>query len=389
MTFRGFLKTLSYILGIFVTVLILSGISYLIIDGINKKSNVMDIGEYSPISTLVVSETPTYKSKFPFVDVHSHHWDMPVKDLSKLVTEMDSLNMAYLINLSGSGFGAFSGKQELMDLNLTKSLENVNENYPDRFGVFLNLDLAKIDKPDFEKNNIMQIENAVSQGVIGLKIYKNLGLTLRDSRNIRVPVDDDRLSHIWETCAKFNIPVLIHSGEPKAFFDPVDKFNERWLHAREKPRSFRPSDKYPTFDQVMYEQEQLFKKHPTTTFINAHFGWYGNDLGRLSKQLSELTNVYVEFGAVINELGRQPSTARRFFEDYQDRILFGKDIYKMDEYYIYFQVLETDDEYIEYYRKRHGLWRLYGLNLSDEILKKVYYQNALKIFPNINPNLFK
>ena len=349
----------------------------------------MDIGEYSPISTLVVSETPTYKSKFPFVDVHSHHWDMPVKDLSKLVTEMDSLNMAYLINLSGSGFGAFSGKQELMDLNLTKSLENVNENYPDRFGVFLNLDLAKIDKPDFEKNNIMQIENAVSQGVIGLKIYKNLGLTLRDSRNIRVPVDDDRLSHIWETCAKFNIPVLIHSGEPKAFFDPVDKFNERWLHAREKPRSFRPSDKYPTFDQVMYEQEQLFKKHPTTTFINAHFGWYGNDLGRLSKQLSELTNVYVEFGAVINELGRQPSTARKFFEDYQDRILFGKDTYKMDEYYIYFQVLETDDEYIEYYRKRHGLWRLYGLNLSDEILKKVYYQNALKIFPNINPNLFK
>ena len=389
MTFRGFLKTLSYILGIFITVIILSGIPYLIIDGINKKSNVMDIGDYSPISTLVGPETPPYKSKFPFVDVHSHHWDMPVKDLSKLVTEMDSLNMAYLINLSGSGFGAFSGKQELMDLNLTKSLENVNENYPDRFGVFLNLDLAKIDKPDFEKNNIMQIENAVSQGVIGLKIYKNLGLTLRDSRNIRVPVDDDRLSHIWETCAKFNIPVLIHSGEPKAFFDPVDKFNERWLHAREKPRSFRPSDKYPTFDQVMYEQEQLFKKHPTTTFINAHFGWYGNDLGRLSKQLSELTNVYVEFGAVINELGRQPSTARRFFEDYQDRILFGKDIYKMDEYYIYFQVLETDDEYIEYYRKRHGLWRLYGLNLSDEILKKVYYQNALKIFPNINPNLFK
>ena len=389
MTFRGFLKTLSYILGIFVTVLILSGISYIIIDGINKKSNVMDIGDYSPVSTLVVPENPTYKSKFPFVDVHSHHWDMPVKDLSKLVDEMDSLNMAYLINLSGSGFGAFSGKQELMDLNLIKSLENVNENYPDRFGVFLNLDLAKIDKPDFEKNNVMQIENAVSQGVIGLKIYKNLGLTLRDSRNIRVPVDDDRLSHIWETCAKFNIPVLIHSGEPKAFFDPVDKFNERWLHAREKPRSFRPSDKYPTFDQVMYEQEQLFKKHPTTTFINAHFGWYGNDLGRLSKQLSELTNVYVEFGAVINELGRQPSTARKFFEDYQDRILFGKDIYKMDEYYIYFQVLETDDEYIEYYRKRHGLWRLYGLNLSDQILKKVYYQNALKIFPNINPNLFK
>ena len=388
MTFRGFLKTLLYISGIFVIILILSGISYLIIDGLNKKNNVMDIGEYSPISTLVVSETPKYKSKFPFVDVHSHHWDMPVKDLSKIVNEMDSLNMAYLINLSGSGFGAFSGKQELMDLNLTKSLENVNENYPDRFGVFLNLDLAKIDKPDFEKNNIMQIENAVSLGVIGLKIYKNLGLTLRDSRNIRVPVDDDRLFHIWETCAKFNIPVLIHSGEPKAFFDPVDKFNERWLHAREKPRSFRPSDKYPTFDQVMYEQEQLFKKHPKTTFINAHFGWYANDLNRLSNLLDELQNVYVEFGAVINELGRQPKTARKFFIDYQDRILFGKDIYKMDEYYIYFRVLETSDEYIQYFRKRHGLWRLYGMDLPDNVLKKIYFENALKMFPSIDKSLF-
>jgi len=389
MTFKGFLKTLSYIISLFIIVLILSGISYLIIDAIDKKNNLMDIGEYSPTSTLVVSENPTYKSKFPFVDVHSHHWDMPVKNLSKLVSEMDSLNMGYLINLSGSGFGVFSGKQGLMDLNLTKSLENVNENYPDRFGVFLNLDLAKIDNPDFEKNNIIQLESAVNQGVIGLKIYKNLGLTLRDSRNIRVPVDDDRLSHIWETCARLNIPVLIHSGEPKAFFDPIDKFNERWLHAREKPSSFRPSDRYPSFDQVMYEQYQLFKKHPKTTFINAHFGWYANDLETLSKQLADLTNVYVEFGAVINELGRQPKTAKRFFEDYQDRILFGKDIYKMDEYYIYFQVLETDDEYIEYYRKRHGLWRLYGLNLPDEILKKVYFKNALKIFPNINPNLFK
>ena len=389
MTFKGFLKTLSYIISLFIIVLILSGISYLIIDAIDKKNNLMDIGEYSPTSTLVVSENPTYKSKFPFVDVHSHHWDMPVKNLSKLVSEMDSLNMGYLINLSGSGFGVFSGKQGLMDLNLTKSLENVNENYPDRFGVFLNLDLAKIDNPDFEKNNIIQLENAVNQGVIGLKIYKNLGLTLRDSRNIRVPVDDDRLSHIWETCARLNIPVLIHSGEPKAFFDPIDKFNERWLHAREKPSSFRPSDRYPSFDQVMYEQYQLFKKHPKTTFINAHFGWYANDLETLSKQLADLTNVYVEFGAVINELGRQPNSAKKFFEDYQDRILFGKDIYKMDEYYIYFQVLETDDEYIEYYRKRHGLWRLYGLNLPDEILKKVYFKNALKIFPNINPNLFK
>ena len=138
----------------------------------------------------------------------------------------------------------------------------------------------------------------------------------------------------------------------------------------------------------MREQHNMFRKHPKTTFINAHFGWYANDLNRLSNLLDELQNVYVEFGAVINELGRQPKTARKFFIDYQDRILFGKDIYKMDEYYIYFRVLETSDEYIEYFRKRHGLWRLYGLDLPDNVLKKIYFENALNMFPSIDKSLF-
>ena len=138
----------------------------------------------------------------------------------------------------------------------------------------------------------------------------------------------------------------------------------------------------------MKEQHNMFRKHPKTTFINAHFGWYANDLNRLSNLLDELQNVYVEFGAVINELGRQPKTARKFFIDYQDRILFGKDIYKMDEYYIYFRVLETSDEYIEYFRKRHGLWRLYGLDLPDNVLKKIYFENALNMFPSIDKSLF-
>ena len=206
------------------------------------------------------------------------------------------------------------------------------------------------------------------------KISRGFSETKNPLTGVRLSEFENReVSKNWkpamEECTDDFCPIP-SLGKPLHFFDPVDKFNERWLHAREKPNSFRPSDKYPSFDQVMYEQYQLFKKHPRTTFINAHFGWYGNDLAKLSEQLAELPNVYVEFGAVINELGRQPNTARRFFEDYQDRILFGKDIYKMDEYYIYFQVLETDDEYIEYYRKRHGLWRLYGMKLSDEILKK-------------------
>ena len=388
-SFRFLIKLLVFFISLSLLLLLVFGISYYTIDRIQKKNNLMDIEEYSPISTLVVPQNPKTRSKFPFIDVHSHHWNMPIMNLDNLIEEMDSLNMKYQINLSGSGFAVFSGNQDLMDLNLSKSINNVKKNYPERFGVFVNLDLSKIGRKDFKLNTEKYLLNASKIGATGLKIYKNLGLNLKDGEGNRVKVDDDRLQFIWEKCAELNLPVLIHSGEPIAFFQNIDKYNERWLHAKQRPSSFRPSDKYPSFEIVMSEQYNMFKKNPRTTFINAHMGWYGNNLSKLDQQLIDLPNVYVEFGAVINELGRQPVSARKFFIKHQDRILFGKDNYNKEEYYLYFQVLETSDEYIEYFRKRHGLWRLYGLNLPDSVLKKVYHQNALKIFPSINSNLFK
>lgn len=388
-SFRFLIKLFVFFISLSLLLLLVFGISYYTIDRIQKKNNLMDIEEYSPISTLVVPQNPKTRSKFPFIDVHSHHWNMPIMNLDNLIEEMDSLNMKYQINLSGSGLAVFSGKQDLMDLNLSKSINNVKKNYPERFGVFVNLDLSKIGRKDFKLNTEKYLLNASKIGATGLKIYKNLGLNLKDGEGNRVKVDDDRLQFIWEKCAELNLPVLIHSGEPIAFFQNIDKYNERWLHAKQRPSSFRPSDKYPSFEIVMSEQHNMFKKNPKTTFINAHMGWYGNNLSKLDQQLIDLPNVYVEFGAVINELGRQPVSARKFFIKHQDRILFGKDNYNKEEYYLYFQVLETSDEYIEYFRKRHGLWRLYGLNLPDSVLKKVYHQNALKIFPSINSNLFK
>ena len=388
-SFKNFLKVLLFLLSVLLLVLIVSGISYYVINKTQIKNNLMDIEEYSPISTLKVSENPIKNSKYPFIDVHSHHWNMAVQDLSGIVEEMDDLNMKFMINLSGSGYATFLGKQSLMDLNLSKSLKNVKENFPSRFGVFVNLDLKKIDNKDFASNSVKILQNAVKDGAIGLKIYKDLGLTLKDSKGVRVKVDDKRLSPIWNACGELNIPVLIHSGEPSPFFDPIDKYNERWLHARQKPNSFRPSNRYPSFDTVMKEQYNMFKNHSNTTFINAHMGWMANDLDKLEKHLDSLPNVYTEIGAVIGELGRQPRRARQFFIDYQDRIMFGKDTYKKSEFDVYFRVLETNDEYFDYYRKRHGLWKMYGLNLPDEVLKKLYFKNALKLFPSIDNELFE
>jgi predicted TIM-barrel fold metal-dependent hydrolase len=383
MSFKKFLKGFLFIVLLTVTI-------YFSIDIIQKKNNLMDIEEYSPKSSLVVEENPRNSAKFPFVDVHSHQWKMPVMDFTNLIAEMDSLNMGYMINLSGSGFATFAGNQNLMDISLTESLENIKkQGVSNRFGVFVNIDFNKIDDPDFGTNNVEIIKDAVRQGVIGLKVYKNLGLNLKDNSGERVKVDDKRLNPIWEICGELNIPVLIHSGEPSPFFDPIDKHNERWLHARQKPQSFRNSDEYPSFDEVMQEQYNMFKNNPNTIFINAHLGWYGNDLDKMSAQLDDLPNVYTEIGAVIAELGRQPIRARRFFIEHQDRVLFGKDTYKKSEFDVYFRILETSDEYFDYYRKRHAHWKMYGLNLPDSILKKLYYKNARKLFPSIPLELFE
>jgi len=374
---RKFFKQLLNLLKIAFALIFTGGSSYYIIDKIQKKNNLMDIEEYSPKSTLVVKETLLKRAKYPFVDVHNHQFDMPVKNLAKLVAEMDSMNMGFMINLSG-----FRG------LYLRKSLENIRENAPNRFGLFLNIDFEAIDDADFKETQTALIDSAAAAGVMGLKVYKSLGLTSKDSKGNRIAINDPRLDPIWEACGNNKMPVLIHSGEPVSFWEPKDKFNERWLELRQKPRRYRDPVSNPSFEEVLAEQHDIFKKHPNTTFINAHLGWMGNDLDRLGTHLDTYPNVITEIGAVLAELGRQPKRARRFFIDYQDRILFGKDSYKVSEYNTYFRVLETDDEYFDYYRKRHAHWKMYGLALPDTVLQKLYYKNALGLFPAIDQSLF-
>ena len=375
---RRFFSQLFSLFKIILALLFIGGISYYIIDKIQEKNNLMDIEEYSPKSTLIVPETSINRAKFPFIDVHNHQFDMPLKDLSKLTAEMDSLNMAFMINLSG-----FRG------LYLQQSLKNVKENAPTRFGLFVNIDFETIDEADFATEQVALIDQAVQDGVMGLKVYKSLGLTDRDKNGTRIAVNDPRLDPIWKACGDNNIPVLIHSGEPASFWHPKDKFNERWLELRQKPNRYRDPATNPYFEEVLAEQHDIFRKHPNTTFINAHLGWMGNDLDRLGAHLDTYPNVVTEIGAVLAELGRQPKRARQFFIDYQDRILFGKDSYRVSEYYTYFRVLETDDEYFDYYRKRHAHWKMYGLALPDSILKKLYYKNALRLFPKIDRTPFK
>lgn len=360
-----------------ISLLIFLGLTYWLIGLIQYRLNVMDVEEYEPISTLKVPQHLLTRSKFPFIDVHNHQWTMPVQNLGKLVTEMDSLNMGVMVNLSG-----FRGKY------LEWSLDNVNNHFPNRFILFLNINFENLDDAGWPDETLKLMEEAVKQGVKGLKVYKGLGLTDKDNNGNRIAIDDPRLDPIWAKCGELGIPVLIHSGEPTSFWNPKDKYNERWLELKQEPSRYRDPKKVPPFEQIMGEQHHVFRKHPETKFIDAHLGWYGNDLEKLGKLFDEMPNVYTELGAVLAELGRQPKMARAFMIKYQDRVMMGKDTYKKEEYYTYFRVLETDDEYFDYYRKRHAHWKMYGLALPDSVLKKVYFQNALNVIPGIDRSLF-
>ncbi|MCU0226201.1 MAG: amidohydrolase family protein [Bryobacterales bacterium] len=337
----------------------------------------MSFVEYDPKSTLVVAEHPVTRAKFPVIDIHSHHNPRSTTErIAQVVKDMDALNVRMLVNLSG-------GQGE----NIKIGAEQLLKAHPGRFVIFANLDFWGIDEPGWGEGAARQLEEDYRNGARGLKIFKNLGLNLRDKKG-RVPTDDPRLDPVWRKCAELNMPVLIHTGEPASFFDPIDKNNERWLELSLYPSRARPADTYPSWEVVMAEQHRLFEKHPKTIFINAHLGWYANDLAKLAQLLDRLPNMYTEIGAVIAELGRQPRAAREFLIRYQDRVLFGKDSWVPGEFTTYFRTLETADEYFPYHKRYHAFWRMYGLSLPDDVLKKIYFKNALKLLPHIDASQF-
>ncbi len=333
--------------------------------------------EYNPTSTLVVPGKEIKRAKFPFIDVHGHQFRMATQDLSELIVAMDTLNEAIMVNLSGR-----TGE------NLNGALKNVADHYPNRFAVFANIDFEGVGSDGWIEKTVQQFEQDIKNGAVGLKVYKSLGMYNKDSNGNRLKIDDPRLDPIWDKCAELGVPVLIHSADPKSFWDDFDGDNERWLELKTHPRRKRSDTDPAPWEQIIEEQHKMFKKHPNTNFINAHMGWYANDLGTLAKLLDEMPNMNVGIGAIIAELGRQPRFAKAFFIKYQDRILFGKDSWKPSEFPTYFRVLESDDEYFPYHKKYHAFWPMYGLDLPDEVLKKVYYKNALRIVPGLDKSLF-
>ncbi len=333
--------------------------------------------DYRPKSTLVVPEHPVPRAKYPVIDFHGHpRANLGSREnLERMGAELDSLNVRLMIaadNMSGE--------------RLTRAMEVINSSptMKDRVRGLAGIDFSNVG-PGWAERAVKQLEADAAAGAVGVgEIGKGFGLSIRKADGTRLRIDDPDLDPIWEACARLRLPVFIHTADPSEFWKPTDYTNERWLELSLFPNRSYAGDGNPSFEQLVTERDNLFRKHRNTTFVTAHLGWHAHDLGRLATLFNEAPNVYAELGAVLYDIGRQPRAAREFFVRYQDRLLFGKDSYQPQEYPYYWRVFETADDYFDYYRDYHAFWKLYGLDLPDEVLKKVYYQNALNILPRVS-----
>ena len=332
--------------------------------------------DYRPTSTLVAPTHLVPKARYPAIDFHGHPNGMlgSVESLARLGADLDGLNVRMIIvanNVSGD-----NPKRMVATIRSSPAMK-------DRVRVLAGINFSNVG-PGWAQRAVAQLEADVAAGAVGIgEIPKDFGQTIRKANGQRLALDDPELDPIWQAAARLKLPVFIHTGDPQEFFQAVDYHNERWLELELFPGRRVDPARHPNFDELMKERDNLFRRNPKTTFVAAHMGWHANDLARLGKMLTEMPNVYVDVGAVLYDIGRQPRGSHDFFVKFQDRILFGKDAYQPEEYPYYWRVFETNDDYFDYYRGYHAFWKLYGIDLPDAVLKKVYYQNALKLTPGI------
>jgi len=332
--------------------------------------------DYRPRSTLIAPAHPVPRAKFPVIDFHGHPQGLlgSSEALERLGRSLDSINVRLMIaanNISGEA------------LRTTLAVINATPSMKDRVRVLTGIDFRNVG-PGWAERAVAQLEADIAAGAVGVgEVGKGFGQSIRKADGTRLALDDRDLTPVWEAAARLRIPVFIHTGDPPEFYQPFDYSNERWLELALFPGRRIPPDQHPNFEELMRERDNLFRNNPRTTFVTAHMGWHTHDLGRLGRMFDEMPNLHTEVGAVLYDIGRQPRVARAFFVKYQDRILFGKDSFQPQEYPYYWRVFETRDDYFDYYRDYHAFWKLYGIDLPDEVLKKVYYQNALRITPGL------
>ena len=339
----------------------------------------LKLRDWHPRSMLITKTTEVLKPAFPVIDVHNHLGGgkafLTKERVKHYLEEMDASGVKTVVNLDG-GWGD----------RLKETLAALDDAHPGRFLTYALIDFAGIDDPSWSEREAARLVESFEAGAKGLKFHKTLGLGARYHDGRFVPVDDPKLDPIWEACARYKRPVEIHTGDPGAFFTPLDGNSERWHELNEHPEWLFSGKDFPKRADLHAQRIKVIARHPKTTFICAHMANDGEDLAEVARWLDAYPNMYVDIDARISELGRQPYTTRRFLLKYQDRVMFGTDTSPSREAYrIYYRFLETDDEYFDPAGGHHrqGFWMIYGVFLPKDVLEKLYTKNAERLLSGL------
>ncbi len=346
--------------------------------------------DWRPVSRLVVAEHRVERARFRAVDAHNHlgRWlsawvgrgeAWAAADVGALLELMDACNVHAVVNLDGRW-----GDE------LEENLDRFDRAHPGRFATFCHLNWAEAASPGFGRRLAASLRTSVWVGAKGIKVWKDLGLHVRDDRGELILPHDDRLAPVWETAADVGVPVFIHTADPVAFFDPLDERNERLEQLLAHPEWSFADPSFPRFEQLIESLERLVAAQPDTTFVGVHVGGYAENLEWVTRMLDAYPNFHVDIAARVAELGRQPRAARRTIVSHPNRVLFGIDEFppSVENYAIYFRFLETDDEHFPHSTEEvplMGRWAISGLDLPDDVLPKVYADNALRLIPGLGP----
>jgi len=343
----------------------------------------MLLRQYRPRCAAKLRCTSVARPRFPVIDAHNHlgcllpgvptsgGWHLrPVRELLEV---MDEAGVSMIVDLDGQ-----------WDDALERELDRYSRAYPERFAVFAGVDYDLMgQRRDFGSVLAARLRRGVAAGARGLKVCKWLGLRARDPDGRLIAPDDRRLDELWAAAGELGVPVLIHVADPVAFFQPLDEYNERWEELVAHPDWHFHGPGFPAFDALIDALEALVARHPRTTFITAHVGCNAEDLDRVSAMLQRYPNMYSDISARLAELGRKPYSSREFFVRHADRLLFGTDMrVDAETYRIHYRFLETRDEYFHYGPgdiPAQGRWMIYGLGLPDDVLRKVYSDNARRL----------